>query len=100
MEPPIHIHPTGMPTRPIHATMRKWSDFPNGSFFMKKEGTYVQVDSQNFYLTKVVRERYGGPADSYTVTFEGEAVQEDCRKGKPVILKFMYQCVPAYDTAT
>lgn len=78
-------------------------DFPNGSFFKKKERTTIQVDSQTIYLTKVIKEEYCGRGETYKVLFEGEIIPEgyNCQEdpdldlglGRSVIVKFIYQYV-------
>lgn len=62
--------------------------FPNGSWFKKREGTIIQVGGRNFQLTKVFRETYRMIWEEWTVYFEGFNIDSPSRE--IVVLKFRY----------
>lgn len=64
-----------------------YCNFPNSTFFMKKEGTIIPVNGQNFYLSKVFREKYEQAFERYTVFFEGQLAASNDAKGETVILR-------------
>lgn len=71
---------------------QRQASFPNRTLFKRKEGTYVEVKGQTFYLSKVLKESYRYGFECYFVFFEGQPVSNIAEM---VILKFRYEYNPA-----